>query len=421
MSNKEPRRGRPPVTPLELRRTYGQLDDEEKLSYVAKAFCEGNTPSQIAPMLSERFGEDIRREEPYRLLQLAALKGYFHYSPPLEATLGERIRHTWRSVTEAHVVKTQVLDDVTARAAEVLLALIREAWASKRKAHAKTGDPDEKEADTVRIGLAGGRTVLGIVRALAELLKRTDPDTVPKSLGFHTACAGIHQADLSTDPNAFVAHLLEVPGIGAKTFAVPYQAPPVTKPALREMLAKEPPMVEAKERFDLVDMIVTGGSSWRTKEIGDEGEIVPTEDHVGEKSEESAEPAEPERPQSSQLMQLMKRNDEKGYLDLVRAETVADMLWQPLSFKGPVDIVTDVQAMTLMSLRELPDFIEHAKRVLLVLGPYGADPLRHKGDVLLAALGGPGALERGSRPQALFTHLVCDHRTARAALKASEA
>ena len=97
------------------------------------------------------------------------------------------------------------------------------------------------------------------------------------------------------------------------------------------------------------------------------------------------------------------------------------MLWQPLTFNGPVDFETKVQAMTLAPLQEIPDFIDRGKKVLFVLGPYegGSDEGdSDKGDVLLAALG--AGADEGYSPRTLFTHLVCDHRTARAALRTVE-
>lgn len=417
MSSREPKRGRRPVSLSELRRSYGELDDKEKISFAAWHFCRGETPSRIGKLLSEHFGEEVRREEPYRLLQLGAALGYFHYQPPLEVELGERLRSEWRSIRHAHVVNTIVLDHVTARAADVLLGLIREVWAEKRNSHQKTGVPDDEEADTVRIGLAGGRTVRKIVEALAELLKRADPDTIPGSLGFHTACTGIHYHDFSTDPNAFISHLLRVPGVDIRTFAVPYQAPPVTRPNLRDLLETEPLIEEAAKAFPLVDILVTSGSSWRIEEIADSGEIQPTP-LIARNGDKDADPLSEI---SSQLKTLMSERDEKGLEKLIRAGTIADMLWQPLSFEGPVEIDTDVRAMTLVLLRELPAFIEANKKVLLALGPYYVGGVFHKGDVLLATLGGRPGSDRDGRPDPLFTHLVCDHRTARAALKADDA
>jgi DNA-binding transcriptional regulator LsrR (DeoR family) len=273
--------------------------------------------------------------------------------------------------------------------------------------------PDAKEARTVRIGLAGGNTVRGIVRALVELLKRENPATVPPELSFHTACTGIHYDDSSTDPNAFVTHLLRVTGIEAKTSAIVYQAPPLTSPELREKLKQEPVMKEAAELFKKVDILVTSGSSWRVKEIDVRGNIRPArqiemdevDDHGGFRS-----------PKPSQLKSLMKNFDAEGYERLIAQGVVADMLWQPLSFSGPVDARTTVEAMTLATLEQLPGYINGDMKVLLALGPYhyGGLPF-HKGDVLKAAL---GAGPKVGGP--LFTHLVCDHRTAGAAARAEE-
>ena len=412
MQEKEPKRGRRAVGVPELRRAYSDLDNEERYSLTAKLFCEGKSPSQIQKQLSERFAETIRREEPYRLLQLASTLGYFQYRAPLEKELGAGLSKEW-GLDGAHVVQTGVLDDVTSRAAEVLLDLIQQEWNAKRSdiaADRGRAEGDRGEAaDTVRIGLAGGRTVLRMVRALVELLKRVDPDSLPPALGFHTACTGIHYHDPSTDPNAFITYLLRVPGVDTRTFAVPYQAPPITRPEVRAMLEAEPEMRTAARSFKDVDILVTSGSTWRIMEISGSGEI-----RGAPHPDPDPFDTDPLSATFSQLKALMRQCDKKGYNDLIRAGTVADMLWQPLTFNGPTEVETKVQAMTLAPLNRIPDFIDRGKKVLFVLGPYESG--FHKGDVLLAALGAHGTVDGGGSAQPLFTHLVCDHRTARAAL-----
>ena len=415
MVEKESKRGRRVVRVPELRRVYSDLDDEERLSLAAELFCQGKSPSQIQRELSERFEETIRREEPYRLLQLAGALGYFIYRPPLEEGLGEKLSDKW-DLSGAYVVQTGVLGDVASRAAEVLLDLIQQEWMVKRSGIAPRGgrmeaDRDE-EVGTVRIGLAGGRTVLKIVRALVELLKREDPYKVPPVLGFHTACTGIDYHDPSTDPNAFTTHLLRVPGIDTRTFAVPYQAPPIMRPDVRAMLEEEPDMRKAARLFKDVDILVTAGSSWRIKEISSSGEIRKAPDPVPDPDWDPDHP-NPLNTIYSQLKALMLKRDKKGYNRLLKAGTVADMLWQPLTFNGPVEFETKVQAMTLSPLKRIPDFIDRGKKVLFVLGPY--EDGYHKGDVLLAALGAEA--DAGYSFPPLFTHLVCDHRTARAVLR----
>ena len=425
MVEKESKGGRRVVGVSELRRTYRDLDDEERFSLAARLFCAGKSPSQIQKQLSERFGGDtIRREEPYRLLQLAAALGYFHYRPPLEDQLGEKLADDW-DLDGAHVVQTAVLEDVATHAARVLLDLIQEGWALKREEAASRGglvDDRDEETGTIRIGFAGGRTVLKIVRAFVELLKREDPYEVPPVLGFHTACTGIDYHDPSTDPNAFLTHLLRIRGIDTRTFAVPYQAPPILRPEVRELLEEEPEMRKAARSFKDVDILVTAGSSWRIVEIAGSGEMRAAVDpKVAPKSDEEDQNRDPKDPDPlytiySQLKSLMLDRDKKGYNDLIRAGTVADMLWQPLTFNGPADVDTKVKAMTLAPLKRIPEFIGRGKKVLFALGPYEGG--HHKGDVLLAALGAgeTGDRERSAPP--LFTHLVCDHRTARATLKA---
>ncbi len=421
MVEKESKRGRRVVKVPELRRTYSDLDHEERLSLAARLFCQGKSPSQIQKHLSERFEEvTIRREEPYRLLQLAAALGYFVYRPPLEEQLGEDLSEEWK-LGGAHVVQTGVLDDVTSRAAEVLLDLIQREWAVKqdemapRRGAVVAGGTEEPE--TIRIGLAGGRTVMLIVRALVELLKREDPDDVPPALAFHTACTGIDYHDPSTDPNAFMTHLLRIRGIDTRTSAVPYQAPPIMSPEVRALLEKEPEMRRAAKLFRDVDILVTAGSSWRIMKISSSGELEGAPDTGPDPVWDPDDP-NPLNTIYSQLRALMRKHDKRGYNKLIKAGTVADMLWQPLTFNGPAQVETAVQAMTLAPLEGIPDFIDRGKKVLFVLGPYEGG--FHKGDVLLAALGAEATADGGRFARPLFTHLVCDHRTARAVLKTLE-
>ena len=432
MVEKESKRGRRVVRIPELRRAYRDLDDEERFSLAAKLFCQGKSPSQIQKRLSERFDETIRREEPYRLLQLAAALGYFIYRPPLEEQLGEDLSDEW-DLSGAYVVQTGVLDDVTSRAAEVLLDLIQQEWAVRRSDIAprrgRVQAEGDEEAGTMRIGLAGGRTVLKIVRAVVELLKREDADDVPPSLGFHTACTGIDYHDPSTDPNAFMTHLLRIPGIDTRTFAVPYQAPPIVRPDVRAMLEDEPHMRRAARLFKEVDILVTAGSSWRTWEISDLGEIRPAPDSDPDRAADfmdldpdatdlDPDATDPLNTIYSQLKALMLKHDKRGYNRLIKAGTVGDMLWQPLTFNGPAEVETKVKAMTLAPLKGIPDFIDRGKKLLLVLGPYEGG--FHKGEVLLAALGAEATEDAAFSARPLFTHLVCDHRTARAVLKTVE-
>jgi hypothetical protein len=87
---------------------------------------------------------------------------------------------------------------------------------------------------------------------------------------------------------------------------------------------------------------------------------------------------------------------------LNQAGCLGDMMWRPLGPKGPLELQTEIRAMTLMELSELPRFIKRRGRVLLLLGPCGscAGP---KTDVLNAIL-------RSEQP--LVTDVVADSRSA---------
>ena len=79
------------------------------------------------------------------------------------------------------------------------------------------------------------------------------------------------------------------------------------------------------------------------------------------------------------------------------------MLWRPIGVNGPIEVQTEIRAMTLMELSEFPAFIQRNKQVLLVLGPC-THCMEPKPGVLKAIL--------SLKPQ-LVTQVVVDSRSAR--------
>ena len=91
---------------------------------------------------------------------------------------------------------------------------------------------------------------------------------------------------------------------------------------------------------------------------------------------------------------------------LKKAGCIGDMLWHPLGPSGPLEVDTNMRAMTLLELTDLPGFIDDGKRVLLVLGPCGVCN-KPKTLVLKSVL---------SAEPHLITDLVADTRAARGVL-----
>ena len=106
------------------------------------------------------------------------------------------------------------------------------------------------------------------------------------------------------------------------------------------------------------------------------------------------------------LRKYYDENSEESSQAMKDANCIADIFWRPISKTGPIETATQVRAMTLLELGDLPKFIERNKYVLLVLGPCGACGAP-KGPILDAVM---------KMPQHLVTHMVIDTRTARQGL-----
>jgi DNA-binding transcriptional regulator LsrR (DeoR family) len=101
------------------------------------------------------------------------------------------------------------------------------------------------------------------------------------------------------------------------------------------------------------------------------------------------------------LRKYMAKSD-KSLKALQNAGCVGDMLWRPLGERGPIETESEIRAMTLVELSDLPKFIAGGKHVLLVLGPCVVCN-RPKTEMLRAVL---------TMPPRLITHLVVDSRSA---------
>jgi len=365
-----PRKTRDPAS---IVRRYDKLDDMELVEAVCERFCEGKSASAIREELRKPpLRRTLSREQPYQILAYAGIKGWLKFNPPLEYSLARRLtdEHGWLHGVE--VVRTQSLEYVAMRAAAVLLRLVRQIRYEKSEVH---------------IGLAGGWTVLQVVKHFADLLNQP-PDDLPDKLCFHAMVTGLQLHHPETDPNTFYNYIWP---LSLQTDFLALYGPVLPDRRMIEWLRNEHgPTQRAFQAGEDIDIIVTSGSSWR-------------DEH-------------------SQLKNLIQREYADEVEKLERQGCVGDVLWQPISEEGPIGDENDdgenddgenddgengedesgVRAMTLMRLEDLPGAIERGTRVLLVLGPCGrcATP---RGDLLQTLL---------DFEDRYFTHLVTDHRTA---------
>ncbi len=346
-------------TATDIKRRYDSLEDRELVAAVCERFCQGQSPTEIRESILEDLRRKLTREQPYQILSFAAMNGWLQFVPPVDYSLGAKLKddHPWLEGVE--VVHSGSIEQVAARAARVLLQLVRQTAHSRQQ-------------KTVRIGLAGGLTVLETVKHFGQLLSRPRselPADLPKELCFHAMVTGLQLHDPRTDPNTFFNYLS---GLVVETDFVALHGPALPTRAMIDQLRKShAPTQEAFELGEQIDIIVTSGASWKD------------EDH-------------------SQLRKLMLvyPNEVEG---LQNEGCVADMLWQPVNERGPIKNESRVRALTLLRLDEMPDAIrKQGKKVLLVLGPCSICS-RPRDDVLRTLL---------NLEDQYFTHLVAETRTA---------
>ncbi len=351
----------------DIMRRYDSLEDRELVAAVSRRFCAGESPTQIREGIAAEFKEGVEggpkrtlsREEPYQILSFAAMQGWLQFVPPVEYALGAKLKDDYPWLQGVDVVPSDSLDHVAARAARMLLQLVRQA------AH-------ESGSKKVHVGLAGGLTILKTVEHFGQLLRQPSaalPKDLPKELCFHAMVTGLQLHDPRTDPNTFFNYLS---GLQVETDFIALHGPALpTREMIEELKENHDPTQEAFRLGKQIDIIVTSGSSWKACK-------------------------------HSQLKALM-RKEEVRALEENHACAI-DLLWHPANEVGPIPNETRVRAMTLMGLDQLPGAIkEEGKKVLLVLGPCSSC-CTARDDVLRTALG---------MEDHHFTHLVADSRTAR--------
>jgi DNA-binding transcriptional regulator LsrR (DeoR family) len=229
--------------------------------------------------------------------------------------------------------------------------------------------------ETVHVGFAGGHSMRKMSQCLAQAL-RQPTEGLPSTVVFHAMVSGCDVTEPSTDPNAFFTYFVKDQALQVEPEFVALHAPIVVESRQYAGLRALKGIAEAYERAKELDIIVTSGACW------DDPHSM-----LRQYSEQS--------PQSLETLR--------------KAGCVGDMLWRPLGRSGPILDETEIRAMALVELTDLPQFIKDGRHVLLMLGPcMGQECNKPKPELLELVL----RLE----PR-LITHLVVDSLTAGSVFK----
>ena len=340
----------------------GGLDHNELVSAVCEKFCEGHPPAEIIELIAKERDVTLRREDPYRMLCQAGAQGWMRYVAPFETALRAEIRKRCPWLLDLDVVHTGVYEDVAYHGAEMLVQMLRRLALTKEAVH---------------IGFAGGHAMRKLAKALAQLL-RQPTEGLPKVVVFHAMVAGFNVDDPTTGPNTFFTYFLKDPAMQVETRFVGLHAPSLVTNGQFVSLQKMEGISECFAARKELDIIVTSASIW-------------TDEHS--------------------LLRSYMRKSKASIKALEDAGCLGDMLWRPLGPDGPLEIKTDIRAMTLMELSDLPKFIQAGKQVLLTVGPCGGCH-RPKDEVIELIL--------NIKPP-LITHLVVDSRSARGMVRPAAA
>ncbi len=337
---------------------------------VCHRFLEREKPSDIAAWLGSELKKKVSREAIYPLIQEAIRRGFFVLRPPLEDLLCQRLADRYLKGTRkdrihvASVSAEAARDLLPARAADLIADLIRQVSAARTRAG----------KSRVRIGLAGGGTIMRVAQALAARLRKEDK--LPP-LGIHALSSGFRLGRPLTAPITFLSYFDQVP---TDIDYVGLFAPAVLPAEDYDRVITLPGVEESFRRAKTIDIVVTGLAS--------------ADDEHGE------------------LNQFMKMAAEltKGDLDARDERCVGDLQYHQYSNEGPItDLRPSVRAVSLFDLEGLRTFAARKdKYVVVVAGPCGTCK-RTKVKALRPLLQSPSLR--------VWTHLVLDARTAQELLE----
>jgi len=334
----------------------GRLDDIERIAAVFNYFKGGLTACEIVAAVERDFpSTKLSREDPLALLRKAATRGWLAFHPPGEHRLEVALRKSYSWLQDVQVVHSPMGGDVAYTGALSLLRLVK-------NLHIR------QEKNEVHVGFSGGHAMRALALAFADVLCEPAED-LPETIVFHPMVAGFDPTDPTTDPNSFCVYFFDNPLMQVRPKFVGFRAPSLVKPADIETLRDLPDIRAAFAAVPDIDIIVASGASWLD--------------------------------QHSSLRSLMQRS--QPCMSVLEEEgCVADVLWRPISERGPIERATEIRALTLVELSDLPKLIRQGKHVLFTLAPCGLcnSP---KGRLLSCLL---------NMKQHLMTELVVDSRTA---------
>lgn len=346
-------------------------DESEHMQLVSAAckhFCDGSKPTQIRRKLEEEFPsltKDMKRETAMKWVREGAEKGWLKYNPPhgnvLQQEFGEAFGWDKNDIV---VVHSNECEHLALASAERLLSLIR-----KTRSHRRT--------EEVHVGFAGGRQLQLVAKYLADLLTTWSPAN-PDTIVLHAIVAAFGEQDYRADPNSFMGYFARKE-IEVEIRFVQIFAPGIVETHLRKGLREFREINHAYVAAEELDIIVSGGGDWE-------------DEH-------------------STSQHFLRKADPADVAALMDARAVCDLLWQPLSEDGPIDLDEPgrfkFRPNTVVDLKSLPERISNGTDVLLALGPCGACG-KPKGKLLDTIM---------NLDEQYVTEIVTDAGTARDALQ----
>jgi DNA-binding transcriptional regulator LsrR (DeoR family) len=373
---------------------------EKKLSFVCEEFCKGEGIENIVKHLRSAFpAEVVSRETPYRLLRVAAQRGWLKFLGPKDEFYEQQLLSRYNffqgqlpsGINPVTVVQSASAEQLADAAAEMVLDLIKAKKRSGRK---------EKE---IHIGWAGGKTMARTAKILARLLSelsKEEAEQLPETLVWHSLMAGLDPNWPGLSPAAFLPNFADISQRGEenrpKHRFVVFGAPPLVNFSMYAKLKALPTIEEAFEERKKIKIIVTSAGSFHDKHS-----VLKTHFH------NFFEKHRKEKASRNVFVEF-----------LARRNCVGDLLWLPLCPDQPVNFEElsdappfEYRPMTLLELSDLPDMINRGTSVVLAIGPCqicGAS----KKEVLRSILD----LSESATSKQLISHLVTNRETASAML-----
>lgn len=359
--------------------TFLRAHTKNGLLRIAHLFVEENlTLSEIADALGYK---DVKTHHIHQYLLPGIIEmGWLSLKTVEDSDLAKRIRESGYQLHEegsVRVTPAALTDDVATHAADMVSGLVWEI--AKRKAE-------------IHIGFSGGNTMRRVFQKLVKLVN-TPEWSLPSgaTVTCHALVAGFDNKAPGTEPSAFFTYLDDSTPTFKAEF-VQFHAPAFVPSIHYDTLMDLPAIAEAKRDAESLDLIVTSAASY-------------LDEHSQLRRYYEAHQNSEQKPTTAKdLKRLQERN------------CIGDMLWQPFSPTGPVDIEDfDHRPVTVLKLKELPKRIKRETKVVLVIGPCAAEPNDPcKKDGILKAILEQQRVkpDESDSDRKYITHLVVDRHTA---------